>query len=197
MIGSGAGGAGSTRRKTRKVTARSLERGALHYLSRYSTSTENLRRVLLRRVDRALAAHGGGREEPARWVEDVISKLDRQGLLDDLAYCEATARRLVRRGNSQRAIRAALAAKGVAAEVVDQSLAAVARGLGGIDLAAAVGYARRRRFGAFAGARPLAAEKQLAALSRAGFPYAVATAVLAAATVAEAEALARPREPGS
>lgn len=197
MVGSAAGGAGSARRKTRKVTARSLERGALYYLSRYSTSTENLRRVLLRRVDRALAVHGGGRAEPARWVEDVVVKLDRQGLLDDRAYAEAMARRLVRRGKSQRAIRAALAAKGVAPEVVDQGLRAVAREVSGIDLAAAVGYARRRRFGAFAGTRPLPAEKQLAALSRAGFPYAVATAVLAAATVAEAEALERPREPGS
>ncbi len=197
MIGSGAGGAGSKRRETRRVTARSLERGALHYLSRYSTSTENLRRVLLRRVDRALAVHGGGREEPVRWVGDVISKLDRQGLLDDRAYAEATARRLVRRGKSERAIRVALAAKGVVPEVVDQGLAVVAREVNGIDLAAAVGYARRRGFGAFARARPLPVEKQLAALSRAGFPYAVATAVLAAATVAEAEALARPREPGS
>ena len=41
-----------------KITATSLNNIALHYLERFASSAENLRRVLLRRVRRAAAHHG-------------------------------------------------------------------------------------------------------------------------------------------
>ena len=40
------------RKPPRKATAASLENAALYYLERFATSSENLRRVLMRRVER-------------------------------------------------------------------------------------------------------------------------------------------------
>ena len=53
----------------RKVTLKSLENAALFYLQRYATSTENLRRVLMRRVDRSARAHSTDREEGSCFVD--------------------------------------------------------------------------------------------------------------------------------
>ena len=50
------------RRVPRKATPKRLERVALHYLERYSSSSENLRRVLMRRVERSARAHGTDRD---------------------------------------------------------------------------------------------------------------------------------------
>ena len=48
------------RRLPRKATPKRLQRVALHYLERYSSSSENLRRVLMRRVERSALVHGTG-----------------------------------------------------------------------------------------------------------------------------------------
>ena len=46
------------KRAPRKATPKYLENAALYYLSRYSTSTENLRRVMMRKVMRSAKHHG-------------------------------------------------------------------------------------------------------------------------------------------
>ena len=72
----------TARQVPRKLSERSLENAALHHLRRYAASTAQLRRVLMRRVDRSLRVHGGDRDEAARWVEALLEKLVRGGLLE-------------------------------------------------------------------------------------------------------------------
>ena len=61
------------RRVPRKMTPKRLQRVALHYLERYSSSSENLRRVLMRRVERSAWAHGTDREEGAAAIDAIVA----------------------------------------------------------------------------------------------------------------------------
>lgn len=168
--------------RRKPVTAASLERAALHYLQRFATSSENLRRVLMRRVERAARAGMAEREAAAALVDDLIARYRRAGLLDDAVYADAKARSLHRRGLPLRAIAARLAEKGVEDDATAAAIANLRRELPDADLAAAVAHARRRRIGPYRPAEDRAAhrERDLASLARAGFPYEVAARVLAA-----------------
>ncbi|MFQ5534108.1 MAG: regulatory protein RecX [Sphingomonadales bacterium] len=190
---------GRRRRRVRKVTAVSLERSALYYLQRFSSSTANLRRILKARAERSAMAHDIDMEQAAGWIDDVIAKFTWLGLLDDQAYALARSRTLVRRGKPVRSVRATLAAKGVAPSIVENGLDALREEMANLDLAAAIAFARRRRFGPFAGPRTPEQEKQLAAFARAGFSFHLAQIVLSAQSEQELEAVAadqlnRPRE---
>ncbi|MGZ3457106.1 MAG: regulatory protein RecX, partial [Archangium sp.] len=82
------------RKRPRKVSPRSLENAALHYLKRYAAPVSQLERVLVRRVDRSLRVHGGDRAEALGWVNALVDKLVRNGLLDDSAYAGMKAQSL-------------------------------------------------------------------------------------------------------
>ena len=174
------------RRGPRKATPKSIENAALAYLGRFATSGENLRRVLMRKVERSARAHGTDRAEGAAAVDAVVARFTRSGLLDDLTYAEGRALALYRRGASARAIRYKLRQKGVAGGLVEEALARLARESPEPELAAALRLAQRRRLGPYraAAARPAMREKDLAAMARAGFDYAMARRVIEAESAA-------------
>ena len=176
-------------RRPRKATPKSIENAALAYLGRFATSAENLRRVLMRKVERSARAHDTERAEGAAAVDALIQRFTRTGLLDDGAYAEARALSLHRRGTSARAIRLKLRQKGVAGELVEEAVARIAQESPEPELTAALRLAERRRLSPYraAAARPGARDKDLAALARAGFSYDVARRVVEAES---AEALA-------
>lgn len=162
-----------------RITPAYLENAALHYLERFASSSANLRRVLMRKVDRSLAHHGGDRAEAALQVAAVVEKLTGLGYVNDAAYAEMKTRGLHRKGSSTRAIRATLAAKGVGGEMAEAALADLAEEVGEPDLAAAIRLARRRRLGPFrAKDRDAFRDKDMAALGRAGFPWDLARRVV-------------------
>jgi len=164
-----------------------LERWALHYLGRYASSAENLRRVLMRRVRRRAPEAA-----PAisALIDALVARYREAGLLDDAAYAAGRAQSLHRRGGSLRAIRARLAAKGIAASDLVDALSQLQAAAPDPDLAAACAFARRRRLGPF---RRAAADhaRELGAFARAGFDRRVAEAVLACADIDAVDALAR------
>jgi regulatory protein len=99
-----------------------------------------------------------------------------QGAVDDAAFAESRARRLLRSGRSRRAALAHLREKGV-----DAATAAAALPEGEeAELAAALAFCRRRRIGPFgaAGVTPEARLKALGALARAGFGREMASRAL-------------------
>jgi regulatory protein len=164
-----------------------LEDWALHYLGRYASSAENLRRVLMRRVRRRSPENA---VEARPLIDALVSRYCERGLLDDAAYAAARVQSLHRRGDSIQAIRARLAAKGVAASEITAAVSELRSGASNPDLAAACAFARRRRLGPY---RRGAADhaRELAAFARTGFSRRIAEAVLACADIAEVEALAR------
>ncbi|MEL7527590.1 MAG: RecX family transcriptional regulator [Pseudomonadota bacterium] len=166
-------------RKPRPPTIERLTRSAVHYLERYSSSQENLRKVLERRVLKACRHHGLDPADFAGMIDAVVQKCTGSGLVDDRTYAETKTASLRRRGGSRRKIEAQLAHKGVDRDTIQ---AALDSGNVSEDEAAAV-YARRRRLGPFRNAadRQARRERDLAAMCRAGFSFDVALRVVDAA----------------
>lgn len=186
----------AARRGPRKVTAKSLENMALFYLERHASSVANFRQVLMRKVARSVRAHDTDAEAGAALVEALIARYRRVGLLDDRAYALGRVASRHRQGDSVRAIRAKLRAKGVADDDIAAALAALARDVGAaapgaLDLRAACAYARRRRLGPWRpeDERPARRERDLAALARAGFGYDTARRVIEVDSVAALAAM--------
>lgn len=186
-------------RVPKKATPTHLENAALHYLGRFASSAENLKRVLMRKVKLSAHFHGTDIDEGRATVERLVARFARAGLLDDEAYAAARAESLHRRGAAPKLIAARLREKGVAAQAIERALKALGEGKGEVEFAAAVNLARRRRLGPYrprghdkgrakAGRadRMRAAserEKALAALARAGFSYDVARRVIDADSI--------------
>lgn len=171
------------------VTPAALEAAALHYLERYASSVSNLRRVLMRRIERAARAGVIERDDGRARVDAVVERLRERRLVDDNAYADGRARSLSRQGRSRAAIKRSLAAKGVETDAVDAAMEALTES-GATDLQAALRFAKRRRLGPFRAAKERTERRarDLAALGRAGFSYDVACLVVDASTV---EALER------
>lgn len=174
------------RKPPRRVSAEYLERSALHYLERFASSTANLRRVLTRKVQLSARAHGTDPAEGAAWVDALLERFARSGLLNDKAYAEMKAVGLQRRGGSSRTIKQKLAAKGLDSGLIDEAMGELeGAGEGQADLAAAIAYARRRRIGPYRIDRGRSDEdlrarrdKELASMARAGFDLDTARRVL-------------------
>ncbi len=166
-------------KKPRKVSERYLENAALHYLKRYTATVSQLKRVLMRKVDRSLRFHGGDRTEALGWVDALTDKLSRNGLINDQAYAELKAQSLRASGRSARVIAQKLRLKGVAADVVAQKLAEATAEVS--EDAAARIWARKKRLGPFrreAQDRQENRQRDLAALARAGFSFATAKKII-------------------
>ena len=166
--------------RQRPVDAAALERAARRYLETRFTSRAWLKQLLMRRVDQSIAVHGGDRRMLEEAADQVLDRLEAAGSLDDAAYARGKARSLVRRGVSAPVMRARLAGKGLGEGDVREALSAVAEEAGGDpSWAAACAYVRRRRFGAYRGeGRRDARGRDLAAMARAGFSFALAARAL-------------------
>ena len=180
------------RRGPRKVTEKRLNNVALHYLARYSATTDSLRKVLMRRVAGSARAHGTDPEEGTAWVEALIVKFQELGYLNDRTFAETRARSLLARGTSPRGVAMKLREKGVGGDDIDAALAAAREDMPDLDLAAAAALARRRRLGPYRQPADRAdrRDKDLAALARAGFSYDIARRVVEAATAEDLERMA-------
>lgn len=172
-------------RKPRKLTRDYLVRAAATYLGRYESTERNLRRILQRKARVRLEAHNATEElrrDCAGWIEEIVEKAVAVGGVDERRYAEAMARRLQRRGLSHRAAWAKLREKGVSNELAQELLGATAQP--DDELASASAYARRRGLGPYRhdpAVRSERRERDLGALSRAGFGIDVALRVLDAA----------------
>jgi regulatory protein len=174
-------------RKIRRITASYLERAALAYLERFASSETSLRRILQRRVDRAM------RDDPecdgaafGPVIDDLVKRFARAGLVDDRIYAEGKSRSLLRQGASLRRARMVLASKGIDPAIIESTVAALRDEQSGrdLDFEAALALAKRRRLGPFRVSRSRAEDesaqrsRDLAAMGRAGFSYDIAKRVI-------------------
>lgn len=165
-------------KKPKKVTAAYLERAALHYLGRFSSSEKNLRDVLVRKIRRRNEGFASPTDEQMAWVDEVVKKCVRYSYVDDQSYAKQRAELLLRRGKPLRLIAQDLRHKGIGQEDAETALSALSENAEiDADKMAAVAYIKRRRFGPFR--RPIddpervreKTEKELASMARAGFGY--------------------------
>lgn len=151
----------------------------MHHLARYATSVAQMRRVLVRKVDRSLRVHGGERDQELAQVDALLARLIGRGLLNDGAYAETKARSLRAAGGSGRTIALKLRTKGVASGVVARTVADATADVP--EEAAARIWARKKRIGPFRRDAAIRAEKRqrdLAAMARAGFSFSIAKRIV-------------------
>ena len=158
-------------RPPRRPTHDRLTRAALAYLERYASSSENLRRVLERRIERYRRSPDAEPIDGAALVDEAVRRCAAAGAIDDRAYAEHQVARLRRQGRSRAAITARLRAKGVPIDDIGTALAED----DGTDEAAARRAAQRKRLGPWRlRDRAERRTRDITALCRAGFPVAVA-----------------------
>lgn len=173
------------KRPPKPMTQGRLDRLAVAYLQRHPASEAHFQGVMRRKLERANQRAPGDPTEQERWLGTCTDKLRRSGMLDDHALARAIASSLQRRERTSRAsIVARLRRKLLSDESIAEAIDALDDGdpsqSSAQDLRAAIHVARRRRLGAFGdpNLRSERLRKELAALARRGFSYAVARRVL-------------------
>lgn len=171
-----------------------LRQTASTYLERYPSTSENLRRVLRRRLTRIEMRQPGLKLQTdgvAAGIEKIVEELTQRGFLNDARFAEARVASLRRQGKSLRAIRHGLMRQGVPQQLAVEALESsgdVAATREGAEEAeerefeSAMAYARRRRIGPFrrAGEREDEWQRDVARLARQGFSFQIARRVLGA-----------------
>ena len=178
------------RKVPRKATAKYLGNVARFYLERYATTEVGLRRYLMRKVTLSAKEHGTIPQEGAEIIEGLISKFRDLNFLNDARYAEGRSGSLHRKGMSLRAIRQDLSLKGVPEDLTNKAIDLIREESSNPDLEAAISYARRRRLGPYRtdDKREERRDKDLAALGRKGFSFAIAERVILAYDIEELEA---------
>jgi regulatory protein len=163
-----------------RMSEAALAEAAVFYLSRYASSSGNLRQVLRRKLVRSARHYGDDPEPLMAAIDALVARHVANGAVNDANFAETQIRKLRRRGGSGRAILQRLAAKGVPADVIAETGAASGGGVE--DIGAAIQLARRRRLGPFRDSRREDhRQRDMAILGRAGFDYATAAKIVDAA----------------
>ena len=159
-----------------------LDELALAYVARFATSRAKLTRYLSRKIRES---EWTGEVDAVAACEAVADRMEQLQFLDDRQYAVMRAGAMTRRGMGVRRVKAQLYVDGIASEDSGEAIATAEASA----LASAIGFARRRRFGAFATRvtdDPKLRERQVAAFLRAGHSMTLARRILAIAPGDEA-----------
>lgn len=161
------------RRPPPPLNVAALDRLALRYVERFATTRGRLTDYLKRKVRER--GWEGAPPDP-RAVAERMAEL---GYIDDRAYAEARATAMTRRGLGARRIAGAFRQAGIEEADAEAMAPVIAESAG----AAALAFARRRRIGPWAREKPDrgAAEKQIAAMLRAGHRFDLVRRIVALA----------------
>ena len=155
----------------KKITEKRLYNIALYYLSRYETTTEKLKAVLQRRVQKARFAGDEVDSHAAEWIEKVVADMQRQNFVDDNRSANNNIERWFLSGKSLKYIQSKLHLAGLAMSALLDFEAASGKDLAEWERSAAETFVRKKRLGHY---RPAAEQKEkyakdLASMARAGF----------------------------
>ncbi len=177
--------------KPKKINAKRLENIALYYLQRYESSADNLRQVLMRRVNKAKLAYPDETniDDCKGWIEDIVSKMQKYSYVDDNRYAENLTRALVSKGTSLKMMMLKMKQKGVPSDIIDKCIDNLEENNQMFQIEAAIKFARKKRFGMFGNLdkREDKLQKELATMARNGFPYDLSIKILKAECEEELE----------
>lgn len=167
----------------KRITETYLHNSGLYYIERYATSTSHFRTVMLRKVKRSCLHHKDQNyEDCAKMVDELITKFERSGLLNDDLYITSMVSSYRRKGLSKRMITQKLMMKGIQSEIIQNYLSRhdeqKHEDLHRAELKAAAIHCRKKKLGAYSGINAAEPEKQLARLARAGFSFDIAKNIL-------------------
>lgn len=157
-----------------------IEQRALSYLNRFDATRRKLSLVLTRYIKKTVVEEG--RAAALELATEVLERYQQSGILDDHRFSANHARALRLGGASRRLTEQKLRLRGVASEVIEETLRNLEVEDPGGDLVAARTYVRKRRLGPYRATeeqRLATRHKDLAALARRGFSHDVARRALA------------------
>jgi regulatory protein len=162
-------------RSKRPLGAARLDELALAYVARFATSRAKLTRYLSRKIRES---EWTDEVDAMTACESIADRMERLQFLDDRQYAAMRGAAMTRRGLGVRRVKAQLYVDGIAPADSGEAIEAAE----GAAVAAAIGFARRRRFGPFAVRSiddPKMRERQVAAFLRGGHSLALARRILA------------------
>lgn len=167
----------------RRISERYLYNSGLAYLQRFTSSSNNFRKVMTRKIDRSCKHHTDqSHEECLELLEKTVEKFETAGLLNDSEYLRGMVISLRRRGLSARQIDMRLRMKGLDQENIKQELqshdtSTYDDAYNG-DLYAALTFARKKKIGPYDKIERHSFDKALAMMGRAGYDYTTAKKTL-------------------
>lgn len=167
--------------KSKPLTQAWLEQVALRYVSRYAATRAMLQRVLNRQVFKARRdGDSGVPEETAEWISGICAAYAKRGWVDDQHLAENLASNATVRGLSRKMLMLKMRQKGLEESTIRAALAKRREGYPDEDdLEAARHFARKKNLGPWRKKKGEADwKKDMACLSRAGFSFETAKAVL-------------------
>ena len=153
-----------------------LYKSALNYLSKYSSSSENLRKILINKATK----HCYNNQNHIEIIDNIITKLNHANVLDDQLYSENRALKLLKNGNPTIKIIKDLRHKGIDINLVNQTITFLKNthaDYDNIDLLAAYNYIKRKKI-IKKNDKENINKKSLAKMARAGFSYDICKKIL-------------------
>ena len=157
---------------------------AYSYLERYSPSKQQLKVHLLKKYLTKITGTKSKKEVTAI-IDEIISGLEKNKIIDDELYSDSKARMFLRRGYSLNKINQSLRNKGIDNNYINQSTDKIKEDEIEPDFVSALKLCKRRRIGPLRpGAnRELFYKKDMGILARGGFSYELSKRVLDLETV--------------
>lgn len=149
---------------------------SLFYLEKWDNSEEGLRNALKKKLFRL------AKEDPEiiydnclNFIEEAISKIKTQGLINDKYYAQRLFEREKNKGSSNRKIETKLFQKGISPEIAKQILKE--NDQTSDELSRAVIFAKKNKLGIY-NRKETDKQKQLAKMGRNGFSFEIANRVI-------------------
>jgi regulatory protein len=157
---------------------------AYAYLEKYSPSKQQLKVHLLKKYLTKIKGTKS-KQEVTSIIDEIISNLEKNRILNDELYSDSKARMFLRKGYSLNKINQSLRSKGIESKYIKQSIDKIKEDEIEPDFVSALKLCKRRRIGPIRpqANRELFYKKDMGILARGGFSYALSKRVLDLETV--------------
>ena len=166
-------------KKDLEATINEIRNFSYSYLDKYSSSKQQLRTYLLKKLIKKNKKISSKREV-FNLIDTVISSLVDQKLLSDKYYSDAKSKAFLKRGYSLNKIRYSLIKKGIDEKYIKASISKIKENESEPDFFSAIKICKKRRIGPNReeGNRALFYKKDISILARSGFSYEISKKVL-------------------
>ena len=166
-------------KKDLEETIDEIRKYAYSYLEKYSSSKQQLRTYLLKKMIKKKQKITS-KKEVFNLIDSVILSLTEQNLLSDKYYSDAKSKAFLRRGYSLNKIRYNLIKKGIDEKYIKASISKIKENESDPDFFSAIKLCKRRRIGPSReeNNRPLFYKNDISILARSGFSYELSKKVL-------------------
>ena len=146
---------------------------AIYYLSKYSSSKNNLEYILKKKI-RRLSDEKKIRFDLYNDIERIINKLENLNLINDIVFAESKIQSLINQAKSKNYIKQYLLKKGISKKIVDEQISIFYSNNKNIEKDNALKFAKKRNLLS----NDKDYQKKLSKLARAGFSYEISKEIL-------------------